>query len=297
MLFNLHTIKLHSWLVSILLCTTSVVAAQVGFNNPNPDPTSILDLTAVDKGLLVPRLSKPQREAIASPGRSLLVFDTSDGKFYFYDGGQWFALNEWVRNANNTDVNSNGNVIINGNSTVTGITTTNSLSSTGNISGGSVTISGFPANALVPAGVIVMWSGSIASIPSGWALCNGSNSTPDLRDRFIVGAGSLYSVANTGGSNSVTLTPAQLPSHTHSITDPGHKHNILGQSGGDNNDNNNSQRFAGGDKSPTESAFFFTNTTANQTSTTSITINSTGSNQPHENRPPFYALAYIMKLP
>ena len=53
---------------------------------------------------------------------------------------------------------------------------------------------------IIPTGVIVMWSGSIASIPTGWLICDGTNGTPDLRNRFIVGAGSTYSVAGTGGS-------------------------------------------------------------------------------------------------
>lgn len=57
---------------------------------------------------------------------------------------------------------------------------------------------------IIPSGVIVMWSGSIASVPSGWYLCNGSNGTPDLRNRFIVGAGSTYAVDATGGATSVT---------------------------------------------------------------------------------------------
>ena len=57
----------------------------------------------------------------------------------------------------------------------------------------------------IPAGGIIMWSGSIGAIPTGYYLCNGSNGTPDLRDRFVVGAGSTYAVGNTGGfTSSVT---------------------------------------------------------------------------------------------
>jgi hypothetical protein len=59
----------------------------------------------------------------------------------------------------------------------------------------------------VPSGVITMWSGSIATIPSGWALCDGSNSTPNLKDRFIVGAGSSYQVGVKGGEATHILTP------------------------------------------------------------------------------------------
>ena len=84
---------------------------------------------------------------------------------------------------------------------------------------------------LVPAGVILLWSGSIASIPSGWNLCDGTNGTPDLRNRFIVGAGSTYAVAATGGADSVTLDASQMPAHTHTFsgttsTNGAHTHNI-----------------------------------------------------------------------
>ena len=67
-------------------------------------------------------------------------------------------------------------------------------------------------------GMIMMWSGSIATIPTGWLLCNGSNSTPDLRDRMVIGAGSTYAVAATGGSASTTISSSNLPSHTHTYS-------------------------------------------------------------------------------
>jgi len=74
----------------------------------------------------------------------------------------------------------------------------------------------------LPAGVILLWSGSIGSIPSGWALCDGTGTTPDLRDRFIVGAGTggSYAVDATGGSTTSgahTLTTSEMPAHTHSV--------------------------------------------------------------------------------
>jgi microcystin-dependent protein len=71
-------------------------------------------------------------------------------------------------------------------------------------------------NGTIPIGGIIMWSGAVSSIPSGWALCNGANGTPNLRNRFIVGAGGDYNPGDAGGSNSVTLTTAQIPEHSHS---------------------------------------------------------------------------------
>jgi hypothetical protein len=72
--------------------------------------------------------------------------------------------------------------------------------------------------ATIPAGLIAMWSGSIGSIPSGWYLCDGSNGTPNLTDRFIVGAGTTYAVNATGGATTVSLASTNLPAHTHTAT-------------------------------------------------------------------------------
>jgi hypothetical protein len=136
---------------------------------------------------------------------------------------------------------------------------------------------------IIPSGVIVMWSGSIASVPSGWYLCDGSNSTPDLRNRFIVGAGSTYSVAGTGGS-----ADAIVVSHTHTatVTDPGHTHNT---SIGVVSANTGNGAAGGGDR--------LTQVVSTTTSTTGITVanSTTGSSGTNANLPPYYALAYIMK--
>jgi hypothetical protein len=134
----------------------------------------------------------------------------------------------------------------------------------------------------IPAGLITMWSGSIGSIPSGWALCNGSNGTPDLRDRFVVAAGSAYSVAQTGGT-----ADAIVVTHTHSITDPGHTHSGTYFDGAP-------QPSGAGPTvtSPTQ----FTASVSIPTALTGITAtNSSGTSGTGANIPPYYALAYIMK--
>jgi len=84
------------------------------------------------------------------------------------------------------------------------------------------TTTGFPAG--VPAGCILMWSGAVSAIPSGWVICDGNNSTPNLTSRFVIHAdadsGGSYDVDDTGGSTTSgahTLLTAEMPSHTHSL--------------------------------------------------------------------------------
>lgn len=141
----------------------------------------------------------------------------------------------------------------------------------------------------VPSGFIGMWSGTIATIPSGWYLCNGSNGTPDLRNKFIVGADAdVTSIAKTTITGSATQTggskDAIAVSHTHTITDPGHSHNY-------ERVNNSSPQ------SGTDTNCYVTplTTVATSTATTGITINSAGSSGTNANLPPYYALAFIMK--
>jgi hypothetical protein len=137
----------------------------------------------------------------------------------------------------------------------------------------------------IPAGLITMWSGSIGSIPSGWVLCNGSNGTPDLRDRFVIAAGSTYSVAQTGGSaDAIVVTHT----HTATVTDPGHVHqNILSpQPTGTGNGTPQSDQTGESQR---------TTTMASAVTGISVTNASTGSSGTNANLPPYYALAYIMK--
>ena len=143
---------------------------------------------------------------------------------------------------------------------------------------------------VIPSGVILLWSGTLGSIPTGYVLCDGTNGTPNLTSRFVVGANSgNYSPGSTGGASTVTLSVAQLPAHTHVatsvVTDPGHTHDYAGVTG------SSGAGASGRDSDPT--------TLTTQSATTGVTVAttnaSTGSGIDHENRPPYYALAYIMK--
>lgn len=132
----------------------------------------------------------------------------------------------------------------------------------------------------IPSGGIFLWSGSIGSIPAGYVLCNGSNGTPDLRNRFVVGAGSTYAVDATGGS-----ADAVVVSHTHTatVTDPGHVHNydaaVNGSSG------------AAGSGVPVVAG----GNTGSAVTGISVTNASAGVSGTNANLPPYYALCYIMK--
>jgi hypothetical protein len=136
----------------------------------------------------------------------------------------------------------------------------------------------------VPAGGIIMWSGSVASIPTGWYLCDGSNSTPDLRDRFVVGAGSTYSVAASGGSKDAIIVSH---SHTATVTDPGHAHTAYYSAGP-----GSGQKYPIASISNTASGGGATSSVA-----TGITVSNstTGVSGTNANLPPYYALAFIMK--
>jgi hypothetical protein len=137
-------------------------------------------------------------------------------------------------------------------------------------------------NAFV-AGMIMLWSGSSATIPSGWLLCDGSSSTPDLRNRFVVGATSTYAVGATGGS-----ADAIVVSHTHTatVTDPGHTHPFRTGAGGPPYD-----------QVSIASKNEYDVSTATRSAVTGITVanSTTGASGTNANLPPYYALCYIMK--
>lgn len=126
----------------------------------------------------------------------------------------------------------------------------------------------------VPKGTIVIWSGTASNIPEGWALCDGANGTPDLRDKFVLGGGGTHTVSDTGGTETVTLTVDQIPSHNHKVSTSGATHNNTLQT---------IIPVSGILDSSTE--FYQANATV-----------PTGGSQAHNNMPPYYTLCYIIKV-
>jgi hypothetical protein len=153
-----------------------------------------------------------------------------------------------------------------------------------------------PAATPIPAGGIFLWSGSIGSIPAGYVLCNGSNGTPDLRDKFVVGAGSTYAVDATGGSaNAIVVT------HDHTVSASGttaangsHQHTINSTGGAPIRINlNDDGRFTG--DTGTDCGTTATAGSHDHTVTVTGTTSSAGNSGTNANLPPYYALCYIMK--
>jgi hypothetical protein len=158
------------------------------------------------------------------------------------------------------------------------------------------------AAAAFPVGGIIMWSGTIAAIPTGWALCNGSNGTPDLRNRFIIGAHSDNAgVANTTITGGNTLTggskDAIVVSHDHTFSattasNGAHQH-IIGISGGQGSVNLGNNLV--GDPGQRQTSDRYSESAGAHTHTVSGTTASAGSSGTNANLPPYYALAFIMK--
>ena len=181
-----------------------------------------------------------------------------------------------------------------------------------------------------PSGGIIMWSGTIANIPTGFVICDGTNGTPNLTDRFIVGSktdsGATHDIGDTGGANSLTLSSGQLPSHSHGVgnlaaaTGGSHSH-----TGNTSNVGNHTHTGGGAINSPSNAIYGAFNTStfkgygvgdSSNTNTGgagshshTITTNSggehshniagntgaQGSGSSIDNRPAYFALAFIMK--
>lgn len=157
---------------------------------------------------------------------------------------------------------------------------------------------GLNNSGLVQPGMILMWSGLIGNIPSGWALCNGSGTLsnggliPNLSGMFIVGYNATDSnynaIGNTGGLKTNALTAAQNGPHVHGVNDSGHTHNVV--------QGTDSKGGSAGTLVLSTGNIFGNFNTVSANAFTGITLQSSGTGAPIENRPPYYTLAYIIKL-
>lgn len=246
----------------------------VGIGIALPDPSAILDVSSVNKGVLVPRMTTNQINTIPSATNGLLVYNTDSNCFNYYKNNAWVSFCDEIRNA---------------------------------------------TNAAMPCGAIIMWGGNINQIPTGWYLCDGSLGTPNLADRFIMGSVNNLDINTTGGSNQITLTSNQLPSHNHTGNtnpDGDHAHNFSGTTDNDGAHEHsfwagNGNRGGGFDKGeqddernyhhPNNSNVsrhrhnFSGVTNSNGVHAHPFTTDNTGIGEAIDIRPSYYKLAYIRK--
>ena len=330
---------------------------QVGVNILTPHKSAAMQVespTGTAKGLLTPTMTTAQRMSITTgtnvAADGLIVYDNQHRMHYYYNAGanRWLSMSPLTLSTPTTGSTTFPSGVITtpsssatfslginkqnpsqaldvvGNATVSG-----NVSVGGNINvTGTLTVPGFPQNALVPAGIIVMFSGTL--IPLGWAVCDGGTynglTTPDLRGRFVIGvnnfAGTISgtgqhlvfgnggltpsnapndgttlnygTIGNTGGENGHTLLSSESGSPAHSHTSPPHGH------GTNNGVFSNSANSSGTTCFELGVSECCTNYQTPTLGNVSVTIdNSTPQNASvtHENRPPYYVLAYIIKLP
>ena len=335
--------------ILILLCIffSHLLDAQVGVNILTTHTSAALQIASppgVARGLLTPSMSPLGRITISSgtniAADGLIVYDVSHKMHYYYHGGisKWASMSPFLLTTPSNssigvpsgaittpsslavfsvgintqypskELDVQGNAAVSGNMSIAGTATVN----------GSFSKTGFPVNPFVPAGTIVMWHGS--TIPTGWAECNGSNGTPDLRGRFIVAAGQAtatpvtgdlnhaYVANTTGGENRHTLTVAELPRHHHQASGDGatmtagggsHNHSVWanGQGGPETRAGGN----AGGLAATSGANLATTSNTHSHANADFSGRVGDGSanglnNSPNENRPQYYVLRFIMKL-
>lgn len=192
------------------------------------------------------------------------------------------------------------------------ITVDGNSENTGNlIVDGNLKVNGRIADSIgmtVPPGGIIMWYGDEGEIPDGWALCNGEQGTPDLRGRFVLGAGSPYPSKDTGGHDLIRLSEDQLPKHDHNVRlgdgeekdpepkDGTHKHRLKVDTGdgGDYGGGYNMIKVIGYDTyTANHKALVDTDESAH---THKVYQDKVGKNKAIDIRPKFYSLCYIMKL-
>ncbi|WP_339816239.1 hypothetical protein [uncultured Imperialibacter sp.] len=252
--------------------TNAQQGAAIGTTNPEPSAAFQVGerISNINKGVLIPRTTT----SIVDPTDGLLIYNTSSGFLAYSQGGVW------------TDITP------------------------------------------VPSGTVIMWGGDVSSLPDGWVLCDGNKydlkgqldsngiPTPNLRSQFIAGysGGGDYATLNsvTAGGAFHTLTEAEMPSHSHAISSD-HKHSIGFTPGAHDHDfsvsdaEKSTGAIAGASTAPVAGFHYLPVANPKSTSkvgtaigvsgsTTGISVGETGSSQAIDNRPPYYVLAFIMKL-
>ena len=258
------------------------ILAQVGLGSNNPDATALLDLIensdSQNKGLLIPRMTSTQRQAIGvtAAANSLLVFDTNLGKVCYFYNSSWYILNV-------TDKVMGSNPSINKNVSVNNVIVGNVL------------------NPLISPGIIIMWSGPINTIPEGWVLCDGNNGTPNLVNKLVRGAADLNSDNVSDSDSLLVLTELNMPFHLHAsgnLKASGGAHSshtyssVWISSGSPNN------MISGGGTTVRPEATVTITGSGSHTHSSSDFAGATGSkgiSKPIKVTPPFYAVAFIMK--
>jgi microcystin-dependent protein len=302
-----YNISIMKKLAIILLAalTLKPTTAQIGINTDTPDSTAVLHIDASDRGLLIPR--HEEEDLVQDPANGLIYFNKKNRLFYYFDADS----NEWnVLVPAKVNTNSRDELTIEAKVSITNDVEADNYSSNPNERG----------NGPIPAGGVIMWSGIVGDIPNGWALCDGANNTPDLQGRFItgynVGNPEYDNIGDNGGSDLVTLNTNQLPEHNHTAESNG-SHGHSGTVGGDGshyhsipthrdrlgNYTNKGLRHIDSNTDGVSSSHASGSATHTHTVTINAggshahTIQNTGGGQAHENRPRYYVLAYIMKLP
>ena len=296
--------------------STNVVITGGYINNLSNLTSTLATITVLNSGTTqAANLSTANILVASGTVTGLTNFSTQTGQ----------AINFSTSNILVTSGNVSGTVGINNEFTLANLINSVATTKSANDSTSAVATTAF-VHSVLPTGIIVMWNSTASSIPEGWQLCDGSNGTPDLRGQFIVGAGGSYAFGDTGGSASVTLSANAMPIHTHvlsgslttgsagshshsaTVTDPGHNHTIGIQGGqGSVNAANSlvgdpSQDTGRRTNSKTTGISVSLSTVLDHSHSLTLSGNtqsaggSGGTTQPHENRPPYYALCYIQKM-
>ena len=310
--------RVYSVVLFLFLCGTCFSQTGIGTNNIHE--SAMLEIKSETKGLLIPRVSTrfAVEDNAGTVAEGLFIYDNSAQLYYAYINGRWHKVNPWETTPNgNLKNNTKVGIGTNPDSGIEKLQVEGEIKSTGDIT---VSESGqFNGYGTIPLGGIIIWAGS--NVPDGWALCNGQTvngyQTPNLEGRFVVGKtvfddiGDLSEGGTTpsdaGGQTNVHLQKENLPRHKHgtgtltvtgngnhthiyaydySRTDgdePGNEDIVLSKQGATNNQS----------ETITYNGGSHTHGLSGQTEDGS---SDQLQGEPFDNRPPYYVIAYIMRV-